>query len=67
MNPVSWFMVFVFRVICTIPLMFIMGVTIVMVINAIIFDFTLEIYMLLISSVIVTLVASISTVLQEDF
>lgn len=67
MNPVSWFLVFVFRVICSIPLFSIFGLVIVSLINFFIFDNAMGLYMMVIFALFVSLVASISTVLQEDF
>lgn len=67
MNPVSWFLVFVFRVICSIPLFSIFGLVIVSLINFFIFDNAMGLYMMVIFALFVSTVASISTVLQEDF
>lgn len=67
MNPVSWFLVFIFRVICSFPIIFIIGLAIVSLINIFIFDNAMGIYMMLIFSFFVSLGASIASVLEEDF
>lgn len=67
MNPISWFLVFVFRVFCTLPIAFIAGVAIMSLINMFIFENSMEIYGMLIFAFIVSLVTSISMVLQDDF
>lgn len=67
MNPISWLLVFVFRVICTFPLVFIIGFPTLWIINIVIFDSSIGFYYLMIFTFVICLVTSISTVLETDF
>lgn len=68
MNPVSWLLVFVFRVTCSRQLLVpVIGLVIVCLINYFILFNSIGIYLMVILAFFVSLVASISTVLQEDF
>lgn len=67
MNPISWFLVFVFRVICTFPIVFIIGLPILSITNVVIFNSSIGVDYMMVFLFVVCLVTSISTVLETDF
>lgn len=67
MDPISWFLVFIFRVICSIPIVFIIGLPVVWITNIVVFNSLMHVYSMLIAAFIISLVVSIKMVLETDF
>lgn len=67
MDHISWFLVFVFRVICTFPIVFIIGLPVVFITNIVVFNSLMHVYSMLIAAFIISLVVSIRMVLKTDF